>query len=89
MAAVEAALAVSQRVSRSLQLSKIGVGTDMDPADQLQIIIQNLIKIPAFLTGLCKDHRQMQAYNADIKTAYKYGRILLICRIHTASLIPG
>ena len=86
---VKSTLTVSQRICRSPHIPQIFIGTDMQVADHFQIIIQHLIEIPALRTGLCQNHRQMKAYRTHIKTSHKYGLVILVCRIHAASLIPG
>ena len=60
----------------------------MQTTDHLQILIEHLIEVPALRPRLCKDHRQMQADCSDIEAPHKYRRIILICRLHTAALIP-
>ena len=61
----------------------------MKPADQLQVIIQHFIKIPAFLAGFCQDHRQMQGYHTDIEASHKYRFVSIKRRVHTAVFVPG
>ena len=89
MSAVEAALAVSERVRGGTHLPKIFVGADVYTSDHLQIIIQHLVKIAALLTGFRQDHRQMQADSAHIEASDKYRLIVLIRRVHSPALIPG
>ena len=61
----------------------------MKVTNHLQIVIQHLIEVPVLCSGLCQNHRKMQTYSSDIKTTYKYRLVILICRSHASSLIPG
>ena len=89
VAAVKAALAVSQRIGGGPHLAQICVGADMDLPDQLQIVVQDLVEIAALLAGLCQDHGQVQAYDADVEAAHEYRRILFVRRLHSTSFVPG
>ena len=88
MSAVETAFTVCKRVGGCTHLSQIFVSADMQVTDHFQIEIQNLIEISALRSGLCKDHRKMKAYRTNVKTSHKNRRIILIRRLHTATLIP-
>ena len=88
MSAIKAALAVSQRVRGGVQLSQIRIRPDVEPADQFEIFVQHLVKIPVLMPCFRQNHRKMQAHGADIEAPHKYRRIILICRLHTAALIP-
>ena len=59
MAAVETALAVSQRIGGGLHIAQIIVGPFVKIPDHLQIVVQHLIKISALGTGFCQNHRKM------------------------------
>ena len=61
----------------------------MELSDQIQVVIQHLIKIPAFLSGLCQDHGKMEGNRSDIKPPHKYRLVLIICGMHASSLVPG
>ena len=89
MAAVETALAVSQRIGGGLHIAQIIVGPFVKIPDHLQIVVQYLIEISALGTGFCQNHRKMQAHGTDIEAPHKYGFILVVCRMHAAPLIPG
>ena len=88
MSAIETALAVSQRVRGCTHLSQIIIRTNMKITDHLKVEIQYLIEISALCSRFCKDHRKMKTYCTNVKSSYKHRHILVICRIHTASLIP-
>ena len=88
MSAVESALAVGKRVRGGTHLAEVRVGTDMDLTDQLQVVVEDHIEIPALLSRLREDHRKMQAHNADIEAANKHRNVILVRRFHAASLIP-
>jgi len=88
MSTQETALAICQRIRGRTHFSQISIGPDMQLTDQFQIIIQHFIKVFAFFSCLGQNHRQMQGYRTDIKTSHKYRLILVICRMHAASLIP-
>ena len=60
----------------------------MQLTDQVQIIIQHLIEIPALLPGLGQNHRQMQRYHADVESTHEYRYIRIVRRVHTTFLIP-
>ena len=89
MAAVETALTVSKRIGGCLHLAQIIIGPVVKIPDHLQIVVQYLIEISALGSGFCQNHRKMQAHGTDIEASHKYGIILIICRMHAASLIPG
>jgi len=61
----------------------------MQITDHLKIEIQHFVEIPALCSGFGKDHWKMKAYRTDVKSSHKHRNILIICRIHTASLVPG
>ena len=89
MSAVETTLTVRKRIGRRTHLSQIIIGTDMQITDHLKIEIQHFVEIPALCSGFGKDHWKMKAYRTDVKSSHKHRNILIICRIHTASLVPG
>ena len=89
MSAVESAFTVSKRIGGSAHLPQIFISTDMQVPDHFQIKIKNLIKISALRSGFCQDHRKVKAYRTYIKASYKYRNILFVCRIHSASFVPG
>ena len=89
MPAQKTAFTVSQRVGGSTHLSEIGIGPDMKLADQIQIIVQHIIKIPAFLSGLCQNHGEMEGNGTNIEPSHKNRHICIIRRMHAAPLIPG
>ena len=60
----------------------------MQPPNKLQIVVKNLVKIAALLLRLGVNHRQVKADSAYVKSAYEYGLVLFVCRVHAASLIP-
>ena len=88
MSAQETALTICQRVGGCTHLTQISIGTDMELTDQFQIVIQHFVEVSALFSRFCQDHGQMQGYRTDIKTSHKYRLILVICRMHAASLIP-
>ena len=88
MAAVEAALAVSQRVGACAHFAQIGVGADVQAADQFEVIIQHLVEIAALLARLGENQRQMQRNRADVPAADKYRLVVLVRRLHAAALEP-
>ena len=88
MSTQETALAICQRIRGRTHFSQISIGPDMQLTDQFQIIIQHFIKVFAFFSCLGQNHRQMQGYRTDIETSHKYRLVLVICRMHAASLIP-
>ena len=61
----------------------------MELANQVQIVIQHLVKITALLSGLGQNHGKMQGNSADIETSHKYRLVQVIGRMHPPSLIPG
>ena len=89
MSAQETAFAICQRIGRSTHFTQIRIRSDVKLSDQIQIIIQHLVEIFILLTGFRQNHRQMQRYHADIKSSHKYRAVLLVRRMHAASLIPG
>ena len=88
MTAVETALTVSKRVRGCSHLSQVLIGADVEISDHLQVKIKNLVKISALCSCFRQDHRKMKTDCTDIETSYKYRLVILICRIHAASLIP-
>jgi len=89
VAAVETALAVGQRVGGGFHLSKVVVGPQVKLANQVQIVVQHLMEIPALLLRLCVNHRQMKADGTDVEPSHKDRFVLLVRRLHAAALIPG
>ena len=88
MTAVETALTVSKRVRGCSHLSQVLIGADVEISDHLQVKIKNFVEISALCSCFRQDHWKMKADCADIETSYKYRLVILICRIHAASLIP-
>ena len=88
MSAIKTTLAICQWVGRSSHLSKIIIRTDMKITDHLKIEIQYLIEISALCSRFRKNHRKMKTYRTNVKSAYKYRHILVICRVHSATFIP-
>ena len=88
MAAVETALAVCERIGGGTHFTEVRIGTDVQSADQLQIVVQHLMERTVFLLRLGVDHRQMQRYCADIPAADKYRLVILVCGLHAAALEP-
>ena len=71
------------------ELTDIVISAFVDPADHFQVVIQDLIKVLIFLSGLCQDHRQMERDCTQIKAADKHRFVIVISRRHAASFIPG
>ena len=88
ISAVETALAVCQRIGRCFHLSQIIIGSLMQLADQIQIVIQHLKERLSFLLRFCIDHRKMQTDGSNIESSHKYRCIFFISRLHAASFIP-
>ena len=89
MSAQESALAVSKRIGGSTHLSQICIGANVQLTDQIQIVIQYLIEILALFSGFLQNHGQMQGNCPDIESSDKHRGIILIGRMHSASLVPG
>ena len=89
MSAIKAALAVSQRVRGGVQLSQIRIRPDVEPADQFEIFVQHLVKIPVLMPCFCQNHRKMQRNCPDIEASYKNRLVPFICRVHPAPFKPG
>ena len=87
--AVKTALTIRQRICRGTHFAEVGIGTDMQLTNQLQIVIQNLEEGSAFLLCLGINHRQMQADRADIEPPDEHRLVLCIGRLHAAPLKPG
>ena len=88
MSAVEAALAVRQRIGRRTHLPQVRIGADMQLADKLQIVVQHLAERTALLLCLSVDHRQVQRYRTNVPAADKYRLVVLVRRLHAAALEP-
>ena len=88
MAAVEAALAVCERIGGGTHFTEVRIGTDVQFTDQLQIVVQYLVERTVFLLRLGVDHRQMQRYCADIPAADEHRPVLLVRRLHAAAFKP-
>ena len=88
VAAVEAALAVRERIGRGAHLAQISVGADVQLADQLKIEVQDLVERASLLLCLGINHRQVQRNRADVPAADKYRLVVLVCRLHAAALVP-
>ena len=88
MTAQETSLTIGKRVRGRTHLAKIRICPDMKLANQIQIIVEHIIKIPALLSRFRQNHGQMQGDRSHVKSAYKDGRILLVSRMHPAPLIP-
>ncbi len=86
--AIKAALAISKRVGRGAHLSQISIGTQMQLADEFQIIVQHLVKRAVFLHCARVNHRQMQRHRANIKPSDKDRFIIVVCWLHATPLIP-
>ena len=89
MSAKEPAFAIGKGIGRGPHLSQIRIGSDMELTYEIEIIIQHFVKVSSFLSRLGKNHREMKRNRTHIEPADENRHILIICRMHTAPLIPG
>ena len=60
----------------------------MQRADQLQIIVENLVEVFAFLPRLGKDHGKIEGNRTKIEATLEDGNIRIVGGFHTAAFIP-
>ena len=60
----------------------------MELANQLEIIVEHLVKILALHLCLHVNHRQMQANRPDVEPSDEHRCIVFICRLKAAALVP-